>query len=251
MKVRDPGAWCTFGCGLQRKTGSRFPILFQVCKLLHVYYGPLGRRWHVSALSIYILYTQPTILGLQKKKFKMLIKRPSNLVLVHVLAHVERQLHINLFYRFLTPIFYPYNPIYGGKNLTKLFDWCKHQPPDLNDRTDRGLNLSSAFQRYTSVNAASEVIEVAGSNHAIRVFLNLAKGPNNLFPSIIWSWRIRGDSQPFRLVSCQKTLSFRTFVSASANNKRVVRGPQNYFMSAKILQVYYRTSGRSWYLSAI
>ena len=36
---------------------------------------------------------------------------------------------------------------------------------------------------------------------------------------MIWSWQIRGDSQPFRLVSCQQTLSFRTFVSASANNK--------------------------------
>ena len=48
-------------------------------------------------------------LGLQKKKFKMLIKRSSNLVLVHVLAHVERQLHTNLFYRFLTtsPFFSP------------------------------------------------------------------------------------------------------------------------------------------------
>ena len=136
---------------------------------------------------------------------------------------------------FSAPIFYPYDPIYGGKNLTKLFDLCKHQPPDLKDRTDHGLNLSSAFQRYTPVNAASEVIEVAGSNHAIRVFLNLARGSNNLSPTMIWSWRIRGDSQPFRLVSCQQTLSFRTFVSASANNKRVVRGPQNYFMSAKTL----------------
>ena len=63
---------------------------------------------------------------------------------------------------FSATIFHPYDPIYGGENLTKLFE----------DRTDRGLNLSSAFQRYTSVNGASEVIEVAGSNPAIRVFLN-------------------------------------------------------------------------------
>ena len=67
MKVRDLGAWRTLGCGLQWKTGSRFPILFQVGKLLQVYYGPLGRRWHFSAISIYILYTQLTDLGLQKK----------------------------------------------------------------------------------------------------------------------------------------------------------------------------------------
>ena len=133
------------------------------------------------------------------------------------------------------PLFFIFTIPFTEEKITKLFDWCKHQPPDLKDRTDRGMNISSAFQRYTPVNAASEVIEVAGSNHAIRVFLNLARGPNNLSPTTIWSWRIRSDSQPFRLVSCQQTLSFRTFVSASANNKRVVRGPQNYFMSAKVL----------------
>ena len=145
MKVRDLGAWRTLGCGLQWKTGSRFPIPFQVGKLLHVYYGPLGRRWHFSAISIYILYTQLTDLGLQKNNSRCL-----------------------------------------SRDLPMWF-WYIH------------------------------------------------RGPNNLSPTMIWSWRIRGDSQPFRLVSCQQTLGFRTFVSASANNKRVVRGPQNYFMSAKIL----------------
>ena len=40
-----------------------------------------------------------------------------------------------------------------------------------------------------------EVIEAAGSNHAIGVILNLAWGPNNFSPSMIWSWRTRGNSQ--------------------------------------------------------
>ena len=43
--------------------------------------------------------------------------------------------------------------------------------------------------------SAREVIEVAGSNHAIGVILNLAWGPNNFSPSMIWSWRTRSDSQ--------------------------------------------------------
>ena len=40
-----------------------------------------------------------------------------------------------------------------------------------------------------------EVIVVAGSNHAIGNILNLAWGPNNFSPSMIWSWRTRGNSQ--------------------------------------------------------
>ena len=43
--------------------------------------------------------------------------------------------------------------------------------------------------------SAREVIEVAGSNHAIGVILNLAWGPNNFSPSMIWSWRSRSNSQ--------------------------------------------------------
>ena len=35
--------------------------------------------------------------------------------------------------------------------------------------------------------SASEVIEVAGSNHSIGVILKLAWGPNNFSPSMIWS----------------------------------------------------------------
>ena len=43
--------------------------------------------------------------------------------------------------------------------------------------------------------SAREVIEVAGSNHAIGVILNLAWGPNNFSPSMIWSLRTRSNSQ--------------------------------------------------------
>ena len=43
--------------------------------------------------------------------------------------------------------------------------------------------------------SAWEVIEVAGSNHTIGVILNLAWGPNNFSPSMIWSWRTRSYSQ--------------------------------------------------------
>ena len=43
--------------------------------------------------------------------------------------------------------------------------------------------------------SAREVIEVAGSNHAIGVILNLAWGPNNFSPSMIWSLRTRSNSR--------------------------------------------------------
>ena len=43
--------------------------------------------------------------------------------------------------------------------------------------------------------SAREVIEVAGSNHATGVILNLAWGPNNFSPSMIWSLRTRSNSQ--------------------------------------------------------
>ena len=43
--------------------------------------------------------------------------------------------------------------------------------------------------------SASEVIEVAGSNHSVGVILNLAWGPNNFSPSMIWSWQTRSVSQ--------------------------------------------------------
>ena len=43
--------------------------------------------------------------------------------------------------------------------------------------------------------SAREVIEVAGSNHAIGVILNLAWGPNNFSPSMIWNWRTRSNSR--------------------------------------------------------
>ena len=60
--------------------------------------------------------------------------------------------------------------------------------------------INDAYSRWSTGNRgratrASEVIEVAGSNHAIGVILNLAWGPNNFSPSMIWSWRTRSNSQ--------------------------------------------------------
>ena len=60
--------------------------------------------------------------------------------------------------------------------------------------------INDAHSRWSTGNrgratSASEVIEVAGSNHAIGVILNLAWGPNNFSPSMIWSWRTRSNSQ--------------------------------------------------------
>ena len=60
--------------------------------------------------------------------------------------------------------------------------------------------INYAVSRWSSgsrgrATSAREVIEVAGSNHAIGVILNLAWGPNNFSPSMIWSWRTRSNSQ--------------------------------------------------------
>ena len=60
--------------------------------------------------------------------------------------------------------------------------------------------FNDAYSRWSTGNreratSASEVIEVAGSNHAIGVILNLAWGPNNFSPSMIWSWQTRSNSQ--------------------------------------------------------
>ena len=60
--------------------------------------------------------------------------------------------------------------------------------------------IKYAFSRWSGGNrrrapSAREVIEVTGSNHAIGVILNLAWGLNNFFPSMIWSWRTRSNSQ--------------------------------------------------------
>ena len=73
--------------------------------------------------------------------------------------------------------------------------------------------------RWSSGNRrrAREVIEVAGSNHAIGVILNLAWGPNNFSPSMIWNWRSRSNSQtglgaeellPAELVFCSCCVFF-------------------------------------------
>ena len=60
--------------------------------------------------------------------------------------------------------------------------------------------FNDAYSRWSTGNrgratSTSEVIEVAGSNHAIGVILNLAWGPNNFSPSMIWSWQTRSNSQ--------------------------------------------------------
>ena len=60
--------------------------------------------------------------------------------------------------------------------------------------------INDAYSRWSTGNrgratSASEVIEVAGSNHAIGVILNLAWGPNNFSPSMIWSCWTRSNSQ--------------------------------------------------------
>ena len=73
--------------------------------------------------------------------------------------------------------------------------------PVFKNSLDRQLMLfNDAYSRWSTGNrgratSASEVIEVAGSNHAIGVILNLAWGPNNFSPSMIWSWRTRSNSQ--------------------------------------------------------
>ena len=59
--------------------------------------------------------------------------------------------------------------------------------------TDNLCWWSSGNRRRAT--SAREVIEVAGSNHAIGVILNLAWGPNNFSPSMIWSWRTRSNSR--------------------------------------------------------
>ena len=69
-----------------------------------------------------------------------------------------------------------------------------------NSRYRQLISINDAYSRWSTGNRgratrASEVIEVAGSNHAIGVILNLAWGPNNFSPSMIWSWRTRSNSQ--------------------------------------------------------
>ena len=76
-------------------------------------------------------------------------------------------------------------------------------PPSLvfqNSLHRQFILIKYVLSRWSSGNrrratSAREVIEVAGSNHAIGVILNLAWGPNNFSPSMIWSWRSRSNSQ--------------------------------------------------------
>ena len=59
--------------------------------------------------------------------------------------------------------------------------------------TDNLCWWSSGNRRRAT--SAREVIEVAGSNHTIRVILSPAWGPNNFSQSMIWSWRTRSNSR--------------------------------------------------------
>ena len=76
-------------------------------------------------------------------------------------------------------------------------------PPSLvfqNSLHRQFIHIKYVLSRWSSGNrrratSAWEVIEVAGSNHAIGVILNLAWGPNNFSPSMIWSWRTRSNSR--------------------------------------------------------
>ena len=76
-------------------------------------------------------------------------------------------------------------------------------PPNLvfqNSLHRQFIHIKYLVSRWSSGNrrratSAWEVIEVAGSNHAIGVILNLAWGPNNFSPSMIWSLRTRSNSQ--------------------------------------------------------
>ena len=76
-------------------------------------------------------------------------------------------------------------------------------PPSLvfqNSLHRKFIHNKYVVSRWSSGNrrratSAREVIEVAGSNHAIGVILNLAWGPNNFSPSMIWSLRTRSNSQ--------------------------------------------------------
>ena len=95
----------------------------------------------------------------------------------------------------------------------ETLDWTLSQtkfltlPPSLvfqNSLHRQFIPIKYIVSRWSSGNreratSAREVIEVAGSNHAIGVILNLAWGPNNFSPSMIWSWRSRSNSSPRNL----------------------------------------------------
>ena len=91
----------------------------------------------------------------------------------------------------------------GNARLHSQSDKVPHPPPHpvfQNSIHRQFMLIKYAFSRWSSGNrrratSAREVIEVAGSNHAIGVILNLAWGPNNFSPSMIWSWRTRSNSQ--------------------------------------------------------
>ena len=104
-------------------------------------------------------------------------------------------------------------------NKTKFLTLPLPPPPTWYFKTQYTDNLVSRWSSGNRGRATSvrEVIEVAGSNHAIGVILNLAWGPNNFSPSMIWNWRSRSNSQtglgaeellPAELVFCSCCVFF-------------------------------------------
>ena len=83
----------------------------------------------------------------------------------------------------------------GNARLHSQSDKVPYPPPSLvfqNSLHRQFIHIKYVVSRWSNGNrgratSAREVIEVAGSNHAIGVILNLAWGPNNFSPSMIWS----------------------------------------------------------------
>ena len=137
----------------------------------------------------------------------------SVLYLIHFLYSWPETLHCTLIQtNFLT--LRPPNPIFKS-SLHRQLRWSGNAP--LHSQSTNFLTLppspvfenspyrqliiiNDAYSRWSNGNrgratSIREVIEVAGSNHAIGVILNLAWGPNNFSPSMIWSWRTRSNSR--------------------------------------------------------
>ena len=110
-----------------------------------------------------------------------------------------------VYIRLSTSSLYASFPLFltGNARLHSQSDKVPHPHPNPvfeNSPYRQLILVNDAYSRWSTGNrgratSASEVIEVAGSNHAIGVILNLAWGPNNFSPSMIWSWRTRSNSQ--------------------------------------------------------
>ena len=107
---------------------------------------------------------------------------------------------LNRFYQFFA-LFISFSLCRKRSSALSVRQTSSPPSPVFKNSPHRQLMLfNDAYSRWSTGNreratSASEVIEVAGSNHAIGVILNLAWGPNNFSPSMIWSWRTRSNSQ--------------------------------------------------------